>query len=379
MRGRFNPARTCGMINEAEELAKLQAAVDAIVNLGIPGASVSESVSGLARTPLGRRRIDAVAGVQTVEGSIPEDPNLNFRIGSFTKTFVATTILRLFEGRMMNLDESVEHYIPGLLPYGSQVSIRDLLRHTSGIPDYAERGPAPMLVEFLLSEEFRMTTWSAEQIVEFVSSQPMEFPAGSKAMYSNTNYVILAMIISRVTGQPLAFAIDRMLAKRCVRLRSTSFPLVDTNVPEPSGSGYSNSLDENYAPNGPMFDLTEYNPSIVQGAGNGISNHHDLGVFLSRLLGGTILHQHVMAVMKTTVPNETPDWTPGIEFGMGIWKFDVDETTTIWGHEGEIPGSHLFAFGDERGSRIITLQTNLMLPSYEVLAQVFDIYKSLWM
>ena len=175
----------------------LDRALERLLELGVPGAQVDADGSTAAR------------GVADLETGRPMRPGLSFRIGSVTKSFTATVALQLVAERRLRLGETVERWLPGVLPYGGTVSLRNLLQHTSGVPDYWEAGPDPLNISFVNDAAVRAQTYAPREIVERVSGEPPDFAAGSRVEYSNTNYVLLGMIIEAATGKPLRREVTR--------------------------------------------------------------------------------------------------------------------------------------------------------------------------
>jgi D-alanyl-D-alanine carboxypeptidase len=121
-------------------------------------------------------------------------PETVFAIASLEKSFVAATVLRLAERGRLSLDDRLAQYVPWYVN-ARDVTVRDLLAHTSGIPDYAQ------LPGFDRSQRVPI---SAQALVRRVAAQPLLFAPGTASHYSNTDYVLLGMIVQRVTGEPLA-------------------------------------------------------------------------------------------------------------------------------------------------------------------------------
>ena len=146
--------------------------LDRLLELGIPGAQVK--VKGRA----------AAVGVADLATRRPMRPSLSFRIGSVTKSFTATVVLQLVAERRLRLGDTVERWLPGLLPYGGTVTVRTLLQHTSGVPDYWEAGPDPLNISFTNDPAVRAQTYAPREIVERVSGELPDFVAGSRVEYS---------------------------------------------------------------------------------------------------------------------------------------------------------------------------------------------------
>lgn len=344
----------------------LQAAMNTIVAAGYPGAYVNDSGN------------TAAAGVADVATGRNMRPNLNMRVGSVTKSFVAAVTLQLVDEGKLSLDDTVEHWKPGLLPYGNQVTLRMALQHTSGIPDYLESGSNPQIVPFINDPAFRERTWAPRQIVALVSSQPPDFTPGTQAEYSDTNYIVVGMVVEAATHHTIGHEIhNRIIAP--LHLTHTSFPVTQSTLPMPFSHGYSLLLDPlSHAPlPGTRTDETTYNPSLFWATGALASNPADINTFYHALLGGHLLSASLTAQMKQTVPVTDPNFPPGIGFGLGIWSWQLP-CIQVWGHEGEIPGFNTYSFSTEDGSRTVTMEANQLKATEPMFLTAFTTYQSLW-
>jgi D-alanyl-D-alanine carboxypeptidase len=346
----------------------LQGEMDNLVQAGYPGAAIDDSGS------------TAASGVADVVSGQAMQPNQSVRIGSLTKTFVATVALQLVREGRLSLDDTVERWEPGLLPYGDQVTVRMLLNHTSGVPDYYEKGSNPLLFQFINDPGFRTITWTPQQLVALVSNQPPTFHPGAQSEYSDTNYVIAGMIIETVTGDTIGNEIrNRIIAP--LHLKHTMFPTADqTTLPSPSGRGYSFLVDRNDNPiPGTLTDETEYNTSLMWAMGAMVSNLSDLNTFYHALFSGQLLPANMLAQMVQTVPVHEPDFPPqGVGFGLGIWSWQLPCGTTVWGHEGEVPGFNTWSFSTADGSRTVSMVTNQLLATPAMFGTEFANYAAVW-
>ena len=345
----------------------LDRALERLLELGVPGAQVDADGRTAAR------------GVADLETGRPMRPGLSFRIGSVTKSFTATVALQLVAERRLTLGDTVERRLPGVLPYGGTVSLRNLLQHTSGVPDYWEAGPDPLNISFVNDAAVRAQTYAPREIVERVSGEPPDFAAGSRVEYSNTNYVLLGMIIEAATGKPLRREVTRRVI-RPLELRNTRFVTSRTTLLRPFTRGYSNLFDADGLPaEGAVIDVTEYNPSALWAMGNMVSTTGDLRTFYRALLGGRLLPAALTALMKETRPNQTEEWPEGIGMGLGIWSWDLPCGRRIYGHEGEVPGSNTWAFATDDGRRVVVMQHNLFYMNWDRwFDTVVPTYFSLW-
>ena len=225
-------------------------------------------------------------------------PTDRFRAGSITKSFVSTVALQLVGEGKLSLSDSVERWLPGILPYGDHVTVRQLLQLTSGVPD--DQGP----VEAEWIKGNMAKTWSPRELVALVADKQPDFAPGTSWAYSNTNYTLAGMVIERVTGHSLRHELDRRIFGP-LHLRDTSFPTGETTIAGSHVKGYA-FLE------GKLVDVTELNPSGTWGPGNLVSTTSDIAHFWRALLGGKLLEPAQLAAMKTTVPA----WE-GFEYGLG--------------------------------------------------------------
>jgi D-alanyl-D-alanine carboxypeptidase len=274
----------------------VQRALDRLVAAGAPGAIALAD---------GHVSVSGVADLRTRR---PLRAGDRIRIGSVTKTFVAVVALQLVgEGRLA-LDDTVGARLPGVLPYADGVTLRQLLDHTSGVPDDV---PA-VLMQIFHGDPLRI--WTPGQLIGLAGNDGLRFPAGAGWAYSNTDYVLAALMIERATGHSL----ERELADRIVRplgLRRTSFPVRAATLPAPASHGYSLELDAHGRPQpGPLRDVSRSSPSFGWGSANGVSDVRDLARFYRALLDGRLLSPWLLREALTTVDTGQP----GRRYGLGI-------------------------------------------------------------
>jgi D-alanyl-D-alanine carboxypeptidase len=245
-------------------------------------------------------------------------PTDRFRAGSITKSFVSTLALQLVGERKLALSDTVERWLPGVLPYGDHVTVRQLLQLTSGVPDDQE------FVEAEWIKGNMAKTWSPRELVALVADKKPDFAPGTAWAYSNTNYTLAGMVIERVTGHSLGDELERRIFGP-LHLRHTSFPVGETEIAGSHVHGFA-LLD------GELRDVTELNPSGTWGPGNLVSTTSDIAHFWRALLGGKLLAPAQLKAMKTTVPG-----FKGFEYGLGIMPYPT-ACGTIWGNGGDIAG-----------------------------------------
>ncbi|MEV0391334.1 serine hydrolase domain-containing protein [Nonomuraea sp. NPDC050643] len=298
---------------------RLQRDVDALKATGASGV--------LAEVRLSSRTLTARAGVSDLGTGEPVDWNAYHRIGSTTKTFVATVVLQLAGEGRLSLDDTVDRWLPGLVEGGAEVTVRQLLGHTSGLPDYADDVP---LERATTEEEFRrerFRTYGPGQLVAMAMRHRPVFPPGTGWAYSNTNYVLASMIIEKVTGTPW----QQQLHERVIEplgLRHTFTPGTSPFLPRPHLRTY-----RRLTPGGPAVDVTVY--AAGQADGSVISTPHDVNRFYGALLGGRLLRPAQLAEMKETVPAAPyKEFWREAGYGLGLMKRRLSCGDWVWFHAG---------------------------------------------
>jgi D-alanyl-D-alanine carboxypeptidase len=272
------------------------------------------------------------AGVGDLTTSTPVPVDGQVRIGSNTKPFVSVVVLQLVGEGKIGLDEPIETYLPRLIRGqgidGRQITVRQLLQHTSGLPDY---------VDLLLADGFapiRHQYFTPKKLLEIGLSRPASFAPGTSWEYSNTNYIVAGLLIEKVTGHPVEREItDRVIHR--IGLRHTYFPTArNESVDERHPHGY-----EAETPDGPLQDVTTLNPAWAWTAGAMVATPSDLNRFFTALMNGKLLKPAQFRQMRTTVDTANGLW-PGARYGLGLISTPLSCGGLAWGHGGDIPGYH---------------------------------------
>ncbi|MFB6892303.1 serine hydrolase domain-containing protein [Kitasatospora sp. NPDC056327] len=316
----------------------LDEALNGVVAVG--GAS-----SSLARvTEYGRTAWKGAEGVGDFSTGAEPSENGRFRIASLNKTLVATVVLQLVGEGRFGLDDSVESLLPGAVPGGDAITVRQLLNHTSGLFDYTE-DPAIALDHPTWLSQGRWRSWTPQQLLAVANSHPPYAAPGTGWYYANTNYLLAGMIVERVTGRDWRREVERRIIGR-LGLTGTSMPAHATGIPGRHAHTY---LD---LPGGPV-DITEMEPSEMDAAGAGISTTADLGTFLRALLGGRLLPAPLLAEMLTPAPQ-----SGGAQYGLGIHRLTTP-CGEVWGNNGSTGRGHNSAlYGTADGRRVVAVSTN---------------------
>jgi D-alanyl-D-alanine carboxypeptidase len=307
----------------------LDRALGRLTHAGAPGVVV------LARRGAHTRRL--ARGYADRATQRPMRAGDRFRIGSLTKTFTATVVLQLAGERKLSLDDTVERWLPGLVPGGEQITVRHLLNHTSGLFNYTgdER-----VLEGMLSD--RRRAWSPRELVAIATAHTPAFAPGTRWAYSNTGYIVLGLMAEAADGRSLAAQLRaRIFAP--LKLRHTSFD---------SGPQIAGRYAHGYFGFPRAHDVSVLNPTGAWAAGAMVSTAADVGRFYRALLRGRLLRPEEMRAMTTTVPI-----VPGAGFGLGIARTRT-ACGTAWMHNGDIPGYLTSAQTSADGRRQAVVMVN---------------------
>jgi D-alanyl-D-alanine carboxypeptidase len=341
------PARASGP--PADDHRRTERAMAETVANGAPG------VTAQVRDHAGSWR--AAVGVGDLRTGRPRGADDRYRIGSVTKTFVATVLLALEAEGRIDLDDTVEQWLPGLVRGGGhdgrRITVRRLLNHTSGVRDYTtDRAFRRWHFQDPGFFAHRFDTLAPRTLVRTALGGPPAFAPGASWGYSNTNYVLAGLVIEAVTARPYGEAVRERII-RPLGLRATSVPGADPHVPGPSGRGYAKlSPDPGTAP---VHDVTLLNPSMAHAAGEMISSSADLTRFFAALLRGDLLPAAQLTAMTTTV---STGLASRARYGLGIVSVPTGCGRWLWGHGGGIPGSSTRTLGTRDGGHVLAYNLN---------------------
>jgi carboxyl-terminal processing protease len=253
-----------------------------------------------------------------VTGEAPK-PGGKVRIGSITKSFTATVVLQLVDEGKLSLDDPLSKWEPQV-PGANGITVRQLLNMTSGLYNYTD------ISEFWDKlQKDPMAIWTPQELVDMAVAKPAVFTPGSKYMYCNTNYILLGMIIEKVTGKTAGEEITTRIIDR-LGLKDTSFPMTP-DIGEPYIRGNVPEVGE---ANGPV-KLVEYSrcsPTPFWTAGGIIGTLKDLKIWIKAIITGELLSPAMHAEqLKFSAPN-TEFYGLGVMNGSGV----------MVGHSGEVPG-----------------------------------------
>ncbi|MDJ0384787.1 serine hydrolase domain-containing protein [Streptomyces sp. G-G2] len=285
-------------------------------------------------------------GVQDTAYGTAMDVDSRFRIGSVSKTFSSVVLLQLVNEGRVDLDTPVNHYLPGLLP-DDRITVRHLMTHRSGLSDYTNVMFADTVPGF---EAVRNKVFGYQELVDLSLAEPRTTEPGVSYKYSNTNFVVVGMIIEKVTGKPVAKEYDRRIIKP-LKLRDTSYVHPSTVIRGAHAHGYLHPDEDGEA----LVDSTEQTVSWAQTAGAVISNAADLSTFMSGLVSGKLLPARMLDQMTTVTPT---DATNTRFYGLGLRRYDLSCGTQVFGHTGTVQGFYTYAFTTRDGKRSLSAMAN---------------------
>ncbi|CAM5458958.1 serine hydrolase [Streptomyces spiroverticillatus] len=293
-------------------------------------------------------------GTGDLKTGAPAPVDGRVRAGSNTKTFTAVVVLQLVGEGKVDLDAPIEDYLPGLVRGdgidGHNIKIRQLLNHTSGLPNYTE-----YILDDILGKD-RHTYFQPRTLLDIALKHKALFAPGTDWAYNNTNYVLAGLLIEKVTGRPLAEQIHHRVIDR-LGLRNTYFPAVG----EERIRGKHPKAYHAAKPGAPLVDFTELDPSWGWAAGQIVSTPSDLNRFFGALFDGKLLKPAQLKQLRTTVPVPEKWGGKGVRYGLGVMRTPLSCGGAIWGHGGDIPG-HATRIGITDDGRAASLALTANMP-----------------
>jgi D-alanyl-D-alanine carboxypeptidase len=338
--------------------ADLQRILDETVASGaIPGASVAVHIPGY-QTWTGASGV-AARGVVT-----PMTPTTRLRVASISKVFTAVVVLQLVEEGKLDLDAPLATWFPEIVPKADRITVRMLLQHTSGLYDYLED-------QKFVSQAYAAPerTWTPQELVAWAARNRASFAPGAPGRwdYSSTNYVLLGMIVERVTGTTLASEMRRRIFDP-LELTSTYFPPQEV-VEGPQARGYSTTRDQ-----------TNVSMSFAFATANLVSTPEDLQRFGQALFGRELLQPATMESMLQFVDGNGSYKMPELEYGLGVMRNRLPvgadlppEASRVLGHIGGFGGFRSALWHAPASGITVALGVNQAATDPNILAtKVFD-------
>ena len=323
------------------EAESLKSRAQGLVEAGYPAAlaAVSDSKGESAGVAVGKGSLET-GQAPPMDGEV--------RVGSNTKTFVAVVVMQLVQEGKVGLDEPIETYLPGLIKGegidGSRITVRQLLQHTSGLPDFDETlfGTTDVF-------QYRHHYVTPRDVLDSALSKPAQFEPGAQWKYTNTNYIVLGMLIERVSQRPVGEQIDERIVKK--------LGLSHTYFPAPGEEKIRGTHPQGYHLNGEgkLADITEMDPAWAWAAGAMVSTPSELNTFFQAVFDGRLLSQASIDEMKKGVDTGAG----GAVYGLGLIGTPLSCGGTSWGHNGGIHGYRTYDAVGPDGTAVTVAVTAL--------------------
>ena len=317
---------------------------------GMPGA--------VAAVWIGKQRWDAVTGFADMDTQAPFERDANARIASITKSFTATAVLQLVKEKKLKLGDTLEQYVPGIAN-GDEITIKQILGMRSGIYDFTSNQA------FIDAFDADPTLpFEPAQAVEIIKQNQPAFAPGAETAYADSNYVLLGLVIEKVTDRPVEEVIDEDVVQK-LGLDETTFPTTAT-VPEPHPTAYVPDPDD---PSVPLRVVNDVNPKVAWTVGAMLSTLSDLKRWGKELTDGSLLTPKLQRErLKYHV--FTGASLP-IGYGLG-----VERLHDIVGHNGAIFGYSSVVYRiPERDATFVVIgnaSTNSTTPSTEIALKLIQ-------
>jgi D-alanyl-D-alanine carboxypeptidase len=338
---------------QGDSLASLQQQLDALAAAdgGPPGAVVT-----LRR---GSRTTVLTTGVANAATGRRPRASDHMRIASVAKAYNGAVILRLVAGGRLRLDSTIGAVLPTLPRAWRGVTVRQMLNHTSGLPDYTKSAA--------FRKQFRTDPGGfvrPAKIVGWVRGDPLVFAPGSRYEYSNTDNIVLGLMAQAVTGRPYGKLLRRFVF-RPLGLRMTSFP-ASVQLPRPFLHGYLTELGS-----APEDVSTLLSPSGAWASGAIVSTPLDLNRFVRGLLGSRLFPRALQRKQLRFVAGgrSSPPGPGANSAGLAVFRYRT-RCGTVYGHTGNFPGYVQFAAATRDGRRAVTSSLNIPAPEGALLAQL---------
>ena len=351
--------------NELDPEEELDQAVEELVAMpGGPPSAIVVAQRGSDRTV-------HTAGVAELGTDEPPELGDHMRIASVAKAFSGATVLSLVDEGVMSLDDTIAQRLPDLPDAWGDVTVRQLLNHTSGLPDFTEFEAFGEAVRASLEE-----APPPAELVAYVEDEPLVFPSGTQYQYSNTDNIVVGLMIEAVTGQSYTDVLTEEVLEP-LGLDDTSLP-TGTEMPDPYIHGYQ--IDDE----GQYEDVTNITDAQWAWASGGVvSTPEDLNDFIRGYVEGELYSDEVREEQQDLfIPAgaSEPNGPGDNSATMALFRYQT-ECGTVYGHSGNTFGYTQFAVASPDGRRSATVSISLQRTQKDDPGQKLDVYtaqKRVW-
>jgi CubicO group peptidase (beta-lactamase class C family) len=292
-------------------------------------------------------------GLSSVKERTPFTTATNVRLASVTKQFTAMAVLMLSEQKKLSLDDKILKFFPDFPLYGKDITVRNLLNHTSGLIDYEDFVPDTQTYQVLDADCLRL----------MFTAESLYFPAGTKYQYSNTGYALLALIVERTSGERFADFVKKNIFDPAGMRTTVAY---ENGISTVANRAFGHSFE-----NGTWIETDQSNTSAVLGDGGIYSNVEDMSRWISTLSKFTLIPEPLQRQAWSDA--SLNDGTP-IPYGMG-WHTETYRGVHHPHHAGSTRGfrNHILVFPEKKFMVIILTNRNQGTPIIEA-KKIADLY-----
>jgi len=296
-------------------------------------------------------------GMANVELAVPVSGQTVFEIGSISKQFVSAVAMLLVEEGKLDLDDPIHRYLPDLPSEWLGVTMRQLLNHTSGIPDYEE-------IRTYDVYRFRLTP---QEVIQIAHSRPMDFAPGTGWYYSNTGYFLASMIVERIEGRPLGQVLESRIF--------APLGMTQTGMADPESIIHNRAAGYWVNKAGELINRNPTETSSTLGAGGLLSTARDLARWDAALYGDALLSESSRNTMWTSALLPGGEDT---EYALG-WRVTPYNGLRSQNHSGQVAGfvANFARFPDQEAAVIVFMNRYRVSSNYLKVAVLHTFMPSL--
>lgn len=298
-------------------------------------------------------------GLANVEHGVPASEKTVYEIASVGKTFTATATMMLVEAGVISLEDAIAQYLDNIPVAWQQVTIKQILSHQSGLPNYTE------VANYW---EISRQDLSKSEILALVTDLPLKFPPGEFSAYDNTGYYLLGLILEAVTQQSYADLLQQLIFQPLGMSATVMNHPRDIVLHRASGYSFFQ---------GKLVNKPYYSPAVTYSAGGQLSTVEDMVKWEQALCNATLLQPATLDLMWTPHPaNQGGNWEKSRYIaGLGWWVLNYDHRRVV-GHNGSILGfaSNITRFIDDKITVIVLSNLDKIARPDAIAKKIADYY-----